>query len=291
MKKLLILFLLFLAFLLSACTRLSTDEELAPGEAHISIEIEKTGVRSVDNHVQFILEEAQVEVEAAAKELQNLDSAARAGLYIKSESFAHSDTIKSYKLILSKNTGGAHPNTFFHTWTYDAETGKVFKFQDLFQPEHNPLWTIYPIVKEKLLAAEISDEDWIERGSGETNFENYRNFVIDGEELVLIFEPYQVAAYAAGPQEVRIPMKRLNVIFKPPFLELNGKKVISDRGNLNLDCEELGGNWLAAFDECEYISREWCEQQSGRFAECESACRHDPAAEICTMQCVPVCGF
>ncbi len=56
-------------------------------------------------------------------------------------------------------------------------------------------------------------------------------------------------------------------------------------------CEEAGGNWLAEYNECEFVDREWCEEAGGTFAECESACRHDPDAEICTMQCVPVCYF
>jgi len=56
-------------------------------------------------------------------------------------------------------------------------------------------------------------------------------------------------------------------------------------------CQESGGTWLAEHAECEYISPKWCEAASGTFAECESACRHDPEAEICTLQCVPVCSL
>ncbi len=295
MKKLFLLIPLF--FALTACSFISkpqeeeapsVGEEKGPGPYN-SIEIEKTGIKSVDNHVQFILEEAEKEVEDAAKELEKLESVARVGLHVRSELFSHSENIKSYKLILSKNTGGAHSNTFFHTWTYDASTGEIFKFQDLFQTEHNPLWKIYPIVKAQLLAIEISDEAWIERGSGDVNFENYRNFVIDGTDLVLLFEPYQVAAYAAGPQEIRIPLDEINVILRPPFLKLNGEKVAKPQKDLSTDCTETGGAWVAEHNECEYVSQEWCEQQGGRYSECESACRHNPAAEICTMQCVVVC--
>jgi len=57
----------------------------------------------------------------------------------------------------------------------------------------------------------------------------------------------------------------------------------------SVDCENNGGTWLEKFKECEYINEEWCDQKGGTFFECESACRHDPEAEICTMQCVPVC--
>lgn len=63
----------------------------------------------------------------------------------------------------------------------------------------------------------------------------------------------------------------------------------SASGDLATSCEAAGGNWLAEYDECEYISSSWCSENEGTFAECTSACRHDPEAEICTMQCVPVC--
>ena len=56
-------------------------------------------------------------------------------------------------------------------------------------------------------------------------------------------------------------------------------------------CSDSGGNWLANYNECEYTSQEWCNKKGGEFKECESACRHDPTAEICTLQCVPVCQF
>ena len=56
-------------------------------------------------------------------------------------------------------------------------------------------------------------------------------------------------------------------------------------------CEGAGGAWLSEYNECEYAGREWCDEKGGEWNECESACRHDPEAEICTLQCVPVCKF
>jgi len=56
-------------------------------------------------------------------------------------------------------------------------------------------------------------------------------------------------------------------------------------------CQEKGGNWIAEFNECEYIKESVCSELGGTFDKCASACRHDPDAEMCTMQCVPVCSF
>ena len=54
-------------------------------------------------------------------------------------------------------------------------------------------------------------------------------------------------------------------------------------------CDRYQGNWLDEYLECEYISSEQCSLMGGQFSECESACRNDPDAEICTLQCVVVC--
>lgn len=56
-------------------------------------------------------------------------------------------------------------------------------------------------------------------------------------------------------------------------------------------CRNEGGVWVSKYEECENLSKDWCNRQRGTFLECESACRHDPDAEVCTMQCVPVCKF
>ncbi len=64
-----------------------------------------------------------------------------------------------------------------------------------------------------------------------------------------------------------------------------------DLVRIESECTQGGGNWLAEYKECEYLSKEWCDENGGEFKECESACRNDPEAEICTMQCVIVCQF
>lgn len=61
--------------------------------------------------------------------------------------------------------------------------------------------------------------------------------------------------------------------------------------SLGQQCETKGGNWLGQAKECEGISEGQCQEIGGEFNACASACRNDPAAQICTMQCVQVCSF
>ncbi len=75
----------------------------------------------------------------------------------------------------------------------------------------------------------------------------------------------------------------------PPFSE-NAITYLDETG-LAEGCESGSGKWLSMYDECEYADREWCITSGGVFSECESACRHEVNASICTLQCVPVCRF
>ena len=60
---------------------------------------------------------------------------------------------------------------------------------------------------------------------------------------------------------------------------------------LQVQCKQLEGIWIDTAQECEGIGKDACDSMGGQFNECASACRNDPDAQICTMQCVLVCEF
>ena len=136
--------------------------------------------------------------------------------------YQHSDQIVTIAYSGYQYTGGAHGFDFMRTFTFDLKTGTQIELMDMFQEEFNPFWTIAPIVEMDLQdqLGDLSDNDWIHDGTGEDP-SNYQNFAVTEDELIFFFPSYQVAAYAAGPQEVRIPLEDLNVILAPPFLNLD----------------------------------------------------------------------
>lgn len=75
----------------------------------------------------------------------------------------------------------------------------------------------------------------------------------------------------------------------------DNKDVVLDNSSsavsLSNSCISNGGNWIEDANECEGIDRETCSSLGGNFNECASACRNDPDAMVCTMQCVLVCEF
>jgi len=59
------------------------------------------------------------------------------------------------------------------------------------------------------------------------------------------------------------------------------------------ECSQKGGVWYPKESLCEVnkLSESQCTAEGGQFNGCASACRHDPKAEACTMQCVLTCTF
>jgi len=71
-----------------------------------------------------------------------------------------------------------------------------------------------------------------------------------------------------------------------------GKLVVDDPVKLNplyQSCTKLSGTYDPQYKECSGITKDQCESINGTFNECGSACRHDPNATLCTMQCVIYC--
>lgn len=58
------------------------------------------------------------------------------------------------------------------------------------------------------------DDPWIERGAA-PDLKNYNSWTISKKGIEITFDPYQVAAYAAGPQHVSAPYSALKGIIKP----------------------------------------------------------------------------
>lgn len=78
---------------------------------------------------------------------------------------------------------------------------------------------------------------------------------------------------------------------RQPDQNLPLKETTTLSPDLGESCRANSGNWLSDFNECELVNQDWCIQNQGDFNECASACRHNPEAEFCTMQCIPVCSF
>lgn len=114
-------------------------------------------------------------------------------------------------------TGGAHPNATSEHFNFLLPEGARVEIAELFTPKGLQRISDISIAKLKrdLTGPDgMSDIDWIKRGAG-PNARNFASFSMLPRELVVVFDSYQVAAYAAGPQEVRIPRSQLKDVLRP----------------------------------------------------------------------------
>ena len=110
--------------------------------------------------------------------------------------------------------GAAHPYSYTLTYTYNLQTGQEIAFEQLFLPGSNYLELIASYCKNELSAREIGFDATFITGADPTP-ENYHNWNITPTGLLISFDPYQVAAYAAGPQTVTIPYAELSGLIDP----------------------------------------------------------------------------
>lgn len=116
-------------------------------------------------------------------------------------------------------SGAAHPNSSATVINFDVKASKTLKLTDLFTPGAKYLQSIsaYCIkdLKQRAKAKDaILDDDWIQKGAG-PDANNYLSWAITKKGLEITFDPYQVAAYAAGPQTVVVPYSALKELIKP----------------------------------------------------------------------------
>jgi hypothetical protein len=117
----------------------------------------------------------------------------------------------SYFYTIYEDTLGAHPNAYFKTFVFDAQGNQV-SINDIIASNPNGLQELSLLVSNDVvsqlktrLGVDDVTGDMYPEGVSPTA-DNFSNFVIDGDSLLIELPPYQVAAYAAGSFEVRIKL-------------------------------------------------------------------------------------
>lgn len=116
--------------------------------------------------------------------------------------------------------GAAHPFHYSRTLNYDLEQGRKLSLSDLFTEEAGYLKAISSYCIAELSRRDIGFFGGFERGAEPTS-ENYRNWNIANEGLLITFDEYQVAPYAAGAQTVTVPYGELR-----PLINSQGPLVL-----------------------------------------------------------------
>lgn len=110
--------------------------------------------------------------------------------------------------------GAAHPFHYSMTLNYDLEQGRKLSLEDLFATDTGYLKTISSFCIAELSRRDIGFYGGFEQGA-EPVEKNYRNWNITLDGLLITFDEYQVAPYAAGPQTITVPYSELQSLINP----------------------------------------------------------------------------
>ena len=143
------------------------------------------------------------------------------GYYVMYDVSLYTDDIISIAFYESVYwSGAAHPMSYTETFNYDVKENRELGLLDFFVPD-TLFWeaissVVVPKIKQKLYEDEFVEDEWIDDGAGPEP-ENFHQFTLTEDGFVFHFDPYVVAAYAAGPQRIEVPFSELYAILLPPW--------------------------------------------------------------------------
>lgn len=124
--------------------------------------------------------------------------------------------VLSLSALLSNYSGGAHGWAGDFPRSYDVKTGKEIKFVDIVKD----IDKMYDYITERLKEKYIDEWDmFIQFDTDEDPYELYKNgtaeqgFYFNNEGITVVFNPYDLAAYAVGSQQVYIPYEGNEELF------------------------------------------------------------------------------
>ena len=110
--------------------------------------------------------------------------------------------------------GAAHPSHFTEALNFDLIDSSVAELSSLFKPG-----TDYLLFLSDYCLGDLQNQGVLEWEDGALpKQENYRVWNISADGLQITFDPYAVAPYAAGPQQVVIPFDKMSEVLNPDGL-------------------------------------------------------------------------
>ncbi|MBP8819486.1 MAG: DUF3298 and DUF4163 domain-containing protein, partial [Syntrophomonadaceae bacterium] len=128
-------------------------------------------------------------------------------LFTRYQQCSLNDDILSLYVDYYQYTGGAHGITERRAYNIDLQTGKLLPLAKLFKPGYD-----YKKVIDKEINRQIAldPEPYFEGDMGFQGITKEQNYCLDGENLVIYFNQYEIAPYAAGIREFKIPQNLLD---------------------------------------------------------------------------------
>ena len=131
---------------------------------------------------------------------------------------SHQRSDRTESVIISEYvyTGGAHGSSSYKTLTVSAETGKLVSLADIIREGERENFA--SLVKEKLLAwrpaGSAGEPVVFEEEVANLKFEDFLNWSLDEENLVLYFSQYEVGPGVLGAFPFPIPLAEIRTMLQ-----------------------------------------------------------------------------
>ncbi len=182
----------------------------------ISVRYPQTGVKAIDEDIAgWIEREVATFKQEAAPEPESAAGAWTLDIGYTVE--RNDDHFLAVLFSLSSYTGGAHGSHGFLTRNFLLPDGAHVDLAQVLDGSAGlarlSTLAVADLKKQLLTPDGMTDADWIQRGAGPA-WSNFETFLLLPDALRLEFPQYQVAAYAAGPQQVTVPLSALSGVLR-----------------------------------------------------------------------------
>ncbi|MEG0773462.1 DUF3298 and DUF4163 domain-containing protein [Clostridium sp.] len=196
--------------------------------------------KSINDKIQSTILSIRDSIEKMAKEdaEMNKKSGYDVRQYVVTSNYMETykdNNILSLTLIIYQYTGGAHGSTTQLTYNFDLNTGKVGVLKDFFDNNENYRDIILKQIRKEI---ETEPENYFPETIKNFNGIPYdQSFYLDHDNLVVYFSEYEIAPYAAGIPQFKIPYSvfqnglKKNINIKKDPISIKTESYIKDEGN------------------------------------------------------------
>ena len=170
-----------------------------------------TSYSNLNKEIENLVGKWLDQLEVAVKEGINLEDQFYT-LDIHYDAYNYQNYI-SYVFTCFLDTGGAHPNTYIETISFDKEKNNLFTIDSFQKTNINILSRFSEISRKELCQNKklLDSNVWNMVLEGTRPIDkNFQNFAFSEKGVIVFFERYQIAPYSYGSYQVIIPYSQVN---------------------------------------------------------------------------------
>lgn len=171
----------------------------------------------INSEIQSYIKNEIGDINLLSKELKNSNTTSIATHLQVTYDYYIANNLISVVFNSETYSGGTHGVQSLNSINMNAESGEFYQFKDLFKDD------TYKVTINNLITEEINrNQDYYYPNALEIlkDYDSNYKFYIDGSNIVVYFNPYEIAPYAAGIKKFYLSSEILKDILKEDFYNL-----------------------------------------------------------------------